>query len=131
MIAHATDACVCGCRDARGDRTHAIAHALATDDLDRAIELGLLLDPPLACGHCSAQCTQLIHDARQARLSALAARERFRARNARLERRARERAEQRAPSAPATQTVSGPALPSAAAAALARARAKAAARHKP
>ena len=131
MIAPAPEACVCGCRAAHGDRVHAIAHALATDDLDQAIELGLLLDPPLACGNCSAQCTRLMHDARAARLSALAARERFRARNARLERRARERAEQRTPSAPVTQTTSAPALPSAAAAALARARAKAAARHKP
>jgi hypothetical protein len=131
VIAHAPDACICGCRDALGDRVHAIAHALAVDDLDQAIELGLLLDPDLACGQCSAGCRQLIHDARAARLSALAARERFRARNARLERRALERTQQRTPPVPATQASSTPALPSAAAAALARARAKVAARHKP
>jgi hypothetical protein len=131
VIARAPDACTCGCRDARGDRVHAIARALAEDDLDQAIELGLLLDPPLACANCDAGCRQLIHVAREARLYALAARERFRARNARLERRAHERAEQRTPPAPATQATTAPALPSAAAAALARARAKAAARHKP
>ncbi|MFC3814060.1 hypothetical protein [Lysobacter sp. GCM10012299] len=133
-------ACVCGCRDAGGAVAHAIAAALADDDIDRAIVLGLVADDAVACQHCSDACRSRLRVARDERLQALAARERYRARNTRLERRARERAEHRAaqvtpaPDA-ATPTTTAPtpppALPSAAAAALARARAKAAARHKP
>jgi hypothetical protein len=128
----ASDACACGCRDPRGTAAHAINAALRVDDVDRAIDAGLL-DRDVECTSCGDECRKALHDARDARLTALAARERYRARNARLERRARERAEQREPK-PAPDTTHGtptPALPSAAAAALARARAKAAQRHKP
>jgi len=114
--------------------THAIAAALADDDLDRAIESGLLGSN--GCTDCSAACTSALIVQRDARLDALAARERYRQRNARLQRRAAERAARRAPP-PAIDTPAEaaapirPALPSAAAAALARAKAKAAERHKP
>jgi hypothetical protein len=132
----ASDACVCGCRDPRGTAAHAINAALRVDDVDRAIDAGLL-DRSIECASCGDACRTSLHDARNARITALAARERYRVRNARLERRAHERAQQRAPSpasgpiADATPNAPAPALPSAAAAALARARAKAAQRHKP
>ncbi len=132
----ASDACVCGCRDERGTAAHAINAALRVDDVDRAIDAGLL-DRTIECASCGDACRKALHEARDARLTALAARERYRARNARLERRARERAERRASppatdsTAEATRNAPAPALPSAAAAALARARAKAALRHKP
>lgn len=124
------DGCSCGCRDAGGAAAHAIVAALAQDDADLAIERGLL-DPARECRACSDDCRARLHAAREQRTSALAARERYRARNARLERRARERAEQRAPATDTAHAASRPALPSAAAAALARAREKAAQRHKP
>ncbi|WP_157476318.1 hypothetical protein [Lysobacter sp. Root690] len=129
-----------------------MALALASDDLDRAITLGLLQDEQApVCAHCTPQCTQATRDARAQRLRALAARERYRARDARLQRRADERAAQRAgaPAAVASASIAAagtapagnlinaaddaptpprPALPTAAAAALARAKAKAAQR---
>ncbi|QWP79390.1 hypothetical protein J5226_13480 [Lysobacter sp. K5869] len=136
--------CVCGCLEAAGARAHAIARALAGDDLDGAIALGLLdpgFDADGVCAACAPECAQRSREARDARLRALAARERYRARDRRLQRRAEERAAQRAaPSAPATQSQSTepaaaapaspprPALPGGAAAALARAKAKAAQR---
>jgi hypothetical protein len=143
MAGTTSDACACGCRDADGSAVHAIVAALVDDDPDRAIALGLVDGGRLVCEHCNDACRARLVAARDARLQALAARARFRARGVRLERRARERAEHRA--APATETADAPtrpmptdaaaaiapALPSAAAAALARARAKAAARHKP
>jgi len=124
-------ACVCGCVDPRGATAHAINAALRVDDVDAAIEAGLL-DRGIECSACDDECCARLHHARNERITALAARERYRARNERLERRARERAEKRAP-APAVD-IAAPtpsALPSAAAAALARAREKAAQRHKP
>ncbi|GAB3376080.1 hypothetical protein GCM10027431_30470 [Lysobacter rhizosphaerae] len=109
---------------------HAIAAAVAEDDLDRAIELGLL--EIASCEHCDAACSARVMAARDDRLTALGARERYRARQARLQRRAQERAAARATPAPATNTVEAASgLPSAAAAALARARARAAERRKP
>lgn len=74
--------------------------------------------------------------ARDERLRALAARERYRVRALRLERRAAERAAKRAPAStvsggPATVADNRPPLPSAAAAVLARAKARAAERGKP
>ena len=124
-------ACVCGCVDACGIAAHAINAALHVDDVDGAIDAGLL-DRTIECGACSDDCRARLHRARAERLTALAARERYRARNARLERRARERAEQRAPAPSNDIAKPAPsALPSAAAAALARAREKAAQRHKP
>ncbi|MDR0182598.1 hypothetical protein [Lysobacter arvi] len=127
----ASNACVCGCGDPRGLAAHAISAALRIDDVDAAIGAGLL-DRDVECASCDDACRARLHEARRARLDALAARERYRARNARLERRARERAEKRLP--PPANDIVAPApsaLPSAAAAALARAREKAAQRHKP
>jgi hypothetical protein len=100
---------------------HAVLAALREDDLDAAIERGLL--DALPCPGCNADCATTLISARDARLRALAARERFRAREQRLARRAAERDAARniAAKQPA-------ALPPAAAAALARAKAKAAGR---
>lgn len=92
--------CVCGCADPRGAAAHAIAAALAIDDLDRAIADGLLredFESVLACARCTPDCVRASGEAREARLRALAARERHRARERRLQRRADERAAQRAP----------------------------------
>ena len=119
---------VCGCSEMRGATTHAIAAALAEDDLDRAIETGLLAAMP--CSGCGDACNARVIAARDARVSAYAARERYRARQARLQRRAEERAATRTIPVTATQEAK-PALPSAAAAALARAKARAAERRKP
>jgi hypothetical protein len=116
----------CGCTEARGATVHAIASALAEDDLDRAIQLGLLESSP--CTGCDDACNARVTAARKARLAALAARERFRARQARLQRRMQERAAARTAATPVAAT---PRLPSAAAAALARAKARAAERRKP
>ena len=113
---------VCHCDAAASDATHAIVAVLARDDLDRAIELGLLTATP--CEHCDPACTTTLLSARNARLRALAARDRYRARNARLQRREAERAARRAPARNADTKI--PSLPPAAAAALARAKAKAA-----
>ena len=122
----ASNACpACACRDPRGAVAHAIVAALADDDLDKAIDLGLL--ETHACPACEAFCTDALNAARETRLRALAARERFRARNARLQRRAEELRSKRASAAPvAGGGPKTPALPAAAAAALARAKAKAA-----
>lgn len=124
-------ACRCGCVDTAGAATHTVIEALAGDDIDAAIERGLLDD--VHCTHCTPDCRATLVQARDARRTALAARARYRAREARLQRRAQERARQRA-ATPAVETTATPApagLPSAAAAALARAREKAAQRHKP
>jgi Na+-translocating ferredoxin:NAD+ oxidoreductase RnfC subunit len=111
-----------------GANTHAVVAALAEDDLDRAMETGLLAAMP--CFGCVDACNARVIAARDARRSALDARKRYRARQARLARRAEERAAARA--APVTATPEAkPALPSAAAAALARAKARAAERRNP
>ncbi|HEV8694090.1 MAG TPA: hypothetical protein VGQ93_07900 [Lysobacter sp.] len=125
----------CGCTNAQGTAAHAIVAALAAGDLDQAIEAGLLTTTP--CEGCRGDCRSALISARDARVGALAARERYRARQARLQRRAEERATARAAhapaatSGPATSDLSKPALPSAAAAALERAKARAAERRKP
>lgn len=119
---------VCGCSDTRGANTHLVAAALAEDDLDRAIEIGLF--SVLPCMGCADACTTRVIAARDMRRSALAARDRYRARQARLARRAAERAAARGAPVIATPEAK-PALPSAAAAALARAKARAAERRKP
>ncbi|QSX76269.1 hypothetical protein HIV01_007215 [Lysobacter arenosi] len=138
MATASNDACVCGCRDGASAAVHAIATALAQDDLDRAITLGLIAVEPRSCASCSGDCRARLQAARTERMQALAARDRYRIRNARVERRARERAEHRSAAMPIAASVAtddtapvATALPSAAAAALARARARAAARHKP
>lgn len=117
--------------------TGTLLAALHCDDTDLALQLGLL--DCTGCGDCSRACTggvavaQTLVSASVERRRALAARERFRARTLRLERRATERAAKRMPAVHAETVAVTPqatALPSAAAAALARAKARAAQRHK-
>jgi hypothetical protein len=120
--------CTCGCTQQEHAAVHAIANLLASDDLDAAIDAGLLACD--GCPDCSADCTQSLLAARDARRFALASRERYRAREARLARRKQERLARRMPTqhlsddAPAMPT----ALSAAAAAALARAKERAAGR---
>ena len=109
----------CGCTHPSGATAHAIVAALADDDLDQAITLGLLEQD--ACAACTPACAARLRQACDARLNSLAARERYRARNARLARRAAERDARRQETA---RTASS--LPPAAAAVLARAKARAA-----
>ena len=112
----------CGCSDQRGEPAHRIVDALRVDDVDRALDAGLL--DAIACATCAPDCRALLAHARDTRIAALAARERFRARNARLERRRAERDARRAPVV--APDIVKPTLPPAAAAALARAKARAA-----
>lgn len=109
----------------------ALDGALAADDLDRAIALGLLDFAPVdaPCPECAARVGTILA-ARDERRRALAARERHRARARRLAERAEVRARRRAAAAPAEAQPGSvaAALPPAAAAALARAKAKAAAK---
>ena len=119
----------CGCAGAHP--AHALLAMLAIDDLDAAMEHGLL--DALPCPGCDAACNVRLIEARDSRHSALAARERHRARALRLARIKSDREVARRPasaqaSAPAAQQAT-PALPAAAADALARALAKAKARH--
>ncbi|MDR6840238.1 hypothetical protein [Pseudoxanthomonas sacheonensis] len=112
--------------DAAHDCARAVrlAEYLLADDVDAAIEGGLMDFVP--CPTCDrVLAIQLIEAQRKLR-SAWAARDRYRARNARLAKRAAERDARRA--APAVEKKS--ALPPAAAAILARAKAKAAERGK-
>lgn len=122
--------CRCGCALPGSAHVHHIANALAVDDLDQALGAGLLDIEP--CPACTTDCTVSVTATRDARRFALAARERYRARAARLQRIAAERDARRAarsaPAAPAAGQPARPALPPAAAAALARAKAKAAGR---
>lgn len=111
----------------------ALAEAVAEHDLDRAIEIGLLtFDPaPHHCDRCRDTVAR-IAAARDDRLRALAARERYRARQARLAERADARARKRAGAAVRTSAVAATStLPPAVAAALARAKAKVAAKRPP
>lgn len=114
----------CACALPEGDAAHRINAALREDDLDRAIDLGLLDD--IACAACAPDCREALAHARDDRRRALGARERHRDRALRLARLQRERDAKRAP---AQQAPTGaPALPPAAAAALERAKARAAQR---
>jgi hypothetical protein len=113
----------CGCEAQGAAAAHAIVAALREDDFDRALSLGLL-EAALDCPSCSRDCLERVARERARREAALSARERFRAREARLQRRQQERDARRAPAAAAD--ASTPALPASAAAALARAKAKAA-----
>lgn len=108
----------------------ALVNAVAAHDLDGAIERGLLsFEAPPACCEACASRVAIVLAARDARVRALAARERYRAREARLAERAEAKARRRAAASPAQATpTTTPALPSAALAALARAKAKAAAK---
>lgn len=109
---------ICQCQDAAGTRAHRIVAALREEDLDQALEGGLLEAEP--CSDCSEDCRGVFVAARDERRRALAARDRYRAREQRLAQRAAERQAERA--AAQRQPT---ALPPAAAAALARALAKA------
>lgn len=132
------------------DALRALAAAIEADDIDTAITLGLLdyvalgerrdIDVASVCEVC-AKRDRAVRLARDARLRALAARERFRKRERRLRERERARAEKRQAAAAsnaasaardAASAISNPkpALPPAAAAALARAKAKAAAKRE-
>jgi hypothetical protein len=111
-------ACAC----ARSHPAHAVVDALQADDLDAALSRGLLEAAP--CPACDTTCKARLIEARDARRIALAARDRYRARGARLQRRKGEREAARSPP-PAVAAAPAPALPTAAADALARALAKA------
>jgi len=108
----------------------ALAALLADDAVDAAIEAGLMdvqADPH--CAQCSEEAQRVLSEQNRLRIN-WAARERHRARSARLQRRAAERQAKRAP-APASAaalavSAPAPALPAAVAAALARAKARAA-----
>ncbi|HEY5970873.1 MAG TPA: hypothetical protein VIT22_02690 [Pseudoxanthomonas sp.] len=97
---------------------------LRDDDVDAAIEAGLMQYVP--CPACDPALTAQLIEAQQRLSKAWAARERYRARNARLAHRAAEREAKRASAAPERKS----ALPPAAATILARAKAKAAERDK-
>ena len=112
------------CTCATQHPAHAVLAALEDHDLDAALEAGLLEGP--SCTACDAACSARLARARSERASALAARDRHRARAARLARRKAERDAARV--APATATAKAPPLPASAADVLARALAKAAGR---
>lgn len=112
---------------ASGIKFVAIAHALRKDDVDAAIQLGLLDwggDAASLVDVLGEADIALLHRVHHERLTALAARDRYRARNARLERWQAERRQRQAESV-TTDNKGSPALTGAAAAALARALAKA------
>ncbi len=110
----------CACVSPDGAQAHAVLAALGMDDLDAALVHGLLDAMP--CPACDALCNALLATARDTRQNALAARDRHRARDARLQRRKAERDAARVPKISPTQA---PALPAGAADVLARALAKA------
>jgi hypothetical protein len=121
------------CPACADDMLRALAEALAMDDIDRALTLGLLEsrseEHPGLCTGCQAR-VHIVAAARAERLRALAARKRYRARQARLAERAEARARKFA-TATTLQPAAAPSLPPAAAAALARAKARAAAKPQP
>lgn len=96
---------------------HALVQALRQDDLDSALEQGLV--DALPCPSCSPACADALVAARDERRAALAARERYRSRQARLDGRAARRAAARAVRATAADPA--PPLPAGAADVLARA----------
>ena len=108
---------------------HACEHAMRLaalvdgDEIDAAIDAGLMDFVP--CTACDPAAVSMVADAQRRLAFAWAARDRYRAREARLQRIAAERAERRAPP---MQAEKPSALPSAAAAILERAKAKAAQR---
>ncbi len=133
MGMRASQRCICtGDEITAGISLHDITAAVAIDDLDRAIEAGLLRwNGCIACALASGSSkegAEQLYAARKSRLSALAARERYRVRQHRLEQRGAQHDARRNASGATSPQPS--ALPSDAAAALARAKAKAAARAK-
>jgi hypothetical protein len=101
---------------------HALLACLLRDDVDRALDGGLL--DTQGCPSCTPECNHRLLAARDERRFALAARDRFRARQSRLDTRAAQREAARRVK-PAAHL---PALPAGAAAVLQRALAKAAAK---
>ncbi len=102
-----------------------LAALLAGDDIDAALDAGLMgFD---ACADCDPAAVARIDAAKRRIQQAWAARERYRARNARLARIAAERDARRAP----VVIEKKPALPPSAAEVLARAKARAAQRREP
>ena len=106
----------------------ALLHA---DDVDGAIEAGLMrfATDPATC-RLDARDVAILRDAQQRLRSAWEARDRYRARQARLARIAAEREARRHPPAADPSPVARPALPATAASALARALAKAGSRDR-
>jgi len=114
----------CACTDASGDGSHALLSMVLADDLDSAMVAGLCEATP--CESCERACNTRLLAVRDDRLDALAARERFRTRNARIARLRDARERERTSSRRIASAASGsPALPASAADALARALAKA------
>lgn len=105
--------------------TSRLAALLAADDIDAALDAGLI--DFAGCADCDRADIAKIDLAKRRLGQAWAARERYRARNARLARIAAEREARRAP----VVIEKKPGLPPAAAAVLARAKAKVAQRHEP
>ncbi|MEQ1513035.1 MAG: hypothetical protein ABL934_10200 [Lysobacteraceae bacterium] len=118
------------CLACTDDTLPPLAEALAADDIDRALTLGLLAfeseENPGVCAECRARM-RIVIAARNERLRVLAARERYRAREVRLAARAEARDRKRRAAA-TLPSAAAPSLPPAAAAALARAKARAAAK---
>ena len=102
-----------------------LMHLLQADDLDAALQAGLMAFTP--CPACDMLHATTVQAAQQRLHTAWAARERYRLRNARLAQRAAERDARRKQELPEKRS----ALPAAAAAILARAKARAAERGKP
>jgi hypothetical protein len=121
------------CRTCADETLHSLAEALAVDDVDRAFALGLLAfeseESVDLCAVCTARMRSVIA-ARNDRLRALAARERYRAREVRLAARAEARSRKRSAST-TLPSAAAPSLPPAAAAALARAKARVATKPQP
>ena len=105
-------------------RGELLSRLLATDDIDAAIEAGLMRFAP--CPACDPIVVARVAAEQQRLTTAWAARDRYLARKARLARRTEERDARRTASLPERKS----ALPAAAAAILARAKAKAAERSK-
>ncbi|WP_246191675.1 hypothetical protein [Pseudoxanthomonas gei] len=99
-----------------------LSRLLAADELDAALEAGLMAFVP--CPACDAGAAAELQEAQRKIADAWAARDRYRARNTRLERLESEREARRARSQVATRT----ALPAAVTAVLERAKARAAER---
>jgi hypothetical protein len=100
-----------------------LAQLLDADDVDAALEAGLMAFVP--CPACATHAAMKIAETQKRLIQAWAARDRYRAREARLQRIATERAAKRAAHARKSS------LPPIAATILARAKAKAAARITP
>lgn len=108
---------------------HRLLALLRADDVDGAIEAGLMrFDVEARACDLDARDATALRDVQRRLRSAWDARERHRARQARLARLAAEREAKRRPSPAGPDPVARPALPAAAASALARALAKAGSR---